>query len=518
MTAVNTTAYDEVAYPSYVYPQTHPDRLATLATLFGMNPAAVEECRVLELGCGAGGNLVPMAFGLRGSTFVGIDLAEGAISQGREMIRALELNNVTLQQLDLMALSTELGQFDYIIAHGLFSWVPEVARDRILAICRSHLAPQGVAYISYNAYPGCRLREIIRDIMLFHTKDTKNVAEKVGQSRAVIKWVAKAQKDTNAYGTFLGEMNARLQNRAVGSIYHDELADINVPFYFHEFAKHASQHGLQFLSEADRFEWSIVSGVSDEAVRQLDQLGEEDVLAREQYLDFLKGRSFRQTLLCHHEVDLSRRNDAQRLRTLLVKSQVQPSSSAPDIKSKSVEEFRAKNGASAATNLPLSKASFLYLGQIYPRAVGLEELVLQARALAGANETTLAEDTATLADVMLKTYEVGVVELHMREPTYTIEPGDFPLASSIARLQLKQSNVITTLFHNSLRLEDELARKLLSLLDGTRDRSALIQELTRVIESDSRYASGEKEAILGAVTTRLEQKLIELGKLGLLLA
>src|SRR6266852_9552294 len=166
-------------------------------------PISVEECRVLELGCGAGGNIVPMAFGLRGSRFVGIDLAEGAISQGQEMIRALELNNVTLQQLDLMALSTELGQFDYIIAHGLFSWVPEVARDRILAICRSHFAPQGVAYISYNAYPGSRLREIVRDIMLFHTKDTKTVAEKVGQSRAVIKWMAEAQNETNSYATFL---------------------------------------------------------------------------------------------------------------------------------------------------------------------------------------------------------------------------------------------------------------------------------------------------------------------------
>ncbi len=171
MDSINITAYDEVDYPSHVYQQTHPDRLATIATLLGMNPAPVEACRVLEMGCGAGGNLIPMAFDLSESSFVGIDLAGSAIAQGRELIAALGLRNISLQQLDVMAFPSELGQFDYIVAHGLFSWVPDVVRDRLLAICRAHLAPHGVAYISYNTYPGCRLREIARDIMRFHTKD-----------------------------------------------------------------------------------------------------------------------------------------------------------------------------------------------------------------------------------------------------------------------------------------------------------------------------------------------------------
>src|SRR5437588_6626882 len=344
-----STAYDEVDYPSYVYSQTLPDRLATIATLLGMNPAPVEACRVLEMGCGAGGNLIPMAFDLSESSFVGIDLAGSAIDQGRELIAALGLKNISLQQLDVMAFPSELGQFDYIIAHGLFSWVPEMVRDRILAICRAHLAPQGVAYISYNTYPGCRLREIARDIMRFHSKDKHQAAEKVGQSLAVIKWIAEAQTEKNSYANFLTEMNNRLMKRDEGSIYHDELADVNVPLYFHEFATQAHKHGLQFLSEADYFERSADSSFTEEAARQLDQIGENDTLAREQYLDFLKGRSFRQTLLCHREAEVSRRIDADRLRNLLIKSQIQPDSATPDVKSESAEKFRAKNGA-AATN------------------------------------------------------------------------------------------------------------------------------------------------------------------------
>jgi methyltransferase-like protein/protein-L-isoaspartate O-methyltransferase len=518
MTSLDLTAYDEVAYPSYVYAQTHPDRLATIATILEMNPAPVEACRVLELGCGAGGNLVPMAFDLFGSSFVGCDLAGGPIAQGQQMIAALGLNNVSLKQLDLMAVSSELGQFDYIIAHGLFSWVPEVVRDRILAICRSHLAPQGVVYISYNTYPGCRLREIARDMMRFHSQDTQNPAEKVGQSRAVIKWIAEAQKQTNSYATFLNEINARLMKRDDGSIYHDELGDINFPRYFHQFAKHAGEHGLQFLSEADYFERSADSSFTEDAARQLDQLGEDDVLAREQYLDFLKGRSFRQTLLCHREVKLSRTIDPERLKGLLIKSQAKPVSTAPDIKSKSVEEFRTKSGAAATTDLPLSKAAFAYLSQIYPRAVSFDKLVTQVRRLIGANETTIAEDSATLAEVMLKTYEVGVVELHLHEPVYTVEPSTYPIASPIARLQIKQGDVVATLLHASLRLEDYLARQLLSLLDGTRDRRALVQELTGLIESNSKDTSAKKELAADALTTHLENKLVELGRLGLLLA
>ena len=69
------TPYDAVPYESKSFPQTHPDRLATLGRLFGMNPAPVTHSRVLELGCAGGGNLIPMAFHLPENDFLGIDLS-----------------------------------------------------------------------------------------------------------------------------------------------------------------------------------------------------------------------------------------------------------------------------------------------------------------------------------------------------------------------------------------------------------------------------------------------------------
>jgi len=115
------TSYDQVPYPSLAHVQTHPDRLATIAALFGLQTAPVEKCRVLELGCGDGTNLISMAYGLPQSEFFGIDSAGRAIAKGKQTIDDLSLDNVRLQQLDLMEFAANDVAFDYIVAHGVYS-------------------------------------------------------------------------------------------------------------------------------------------------------------------------------------------------------------------------------------------------------------------------------------------------------------------------------------------------------------------------------------------------------------
>ncbi len=94
------TSYDEVPYASHAFPQTHPNTMATVATLFGMTPAPVTNCRVLELGCAAGFNIIPMAAALPDSRFVGVDLSSRQVAEGQEAIKALGLTNVELRQLE----------------------------------------------------------------------------------------------------------------------------------------------------------------------------------------------------------------------------------------------------------------------------------------------------------------------------------------------------------------------------------------------------------------------------------
>ncbi len=145
-------SYDEVPYSSFTFPQTRPDRLATLGAFHGMQPAAPESCRVLELGCGDGTNLLSFAYILPGSSFLGVDLSRVHIDSANRAAGELRLKNLEFHCDDVMNLTRDgVGEFDYIIAHGLFSWVPEAVRTRILEIYAECLAPHGVGYISYNA-------------------------------------------------------------------------------------------------------------------------------------------------------------------------------------------------------------------------------------------------------------------------------------------------------------------------------------------------------------------------------
>ena len=126
MTELGDTSYDKVPYFSQAYAQSHPDRLAATAKLFGMTPAPLGDCRVLELGCASGGNLIPMAVQLPGSSFLGIDLSVRQIADGKAIVEQLQLRNIELRQMDITAVDSSLGKFDYIIAHGVYSWVPSV--------------------------------------------------------------------------------------------------------------------------------------------------------------------------------------------------------------------------------------------------------------------------------------------------------------------------------------------------------------------------------------------------------
>jgi SAM-dependent methyltransferase len=254
MTSVTTESYDDILYPSYTHNQTHPDRLSVVGRLFGMDPAPVNACRVLELGCGNGSNLVPMAFALPDSEFMGIDRAQRPIETGQQVLRGLGLKNISLQQLDLLDLPPDLGHFDYVIAHGLYSWVPTPVKEKILAVCQTHLKPQGIAFISYNAYPGGHLRDIVREMMLFHVRTLSDPQQRINQSLALLKFLHDSHTKSDTYADFIKDEIKQTLEVDQSNLYHDQLGSINTPVYFHHFIEHAAQHRLQFLAEAEFFE------------------------------------------------------------------------------------------------------------------------------------------------------------------------------------------------------------------------------------------------------------------------
>src|SRR5580692_2540503 len=297
--------YDEVLYPATVFPQTHPNRLATVAFLRGVQPAPINRCRVLELGCGVGSNLIGMAFQLPQSEFIGLDLARRPIATGQAFVAELGLRNISLLSMDLCEASTEqFGRFDFIIAHGLYSWIPQHVRERILAICREMLNPQGVAYISYNAYPGNHLRDLVRGMMRFHTARFEDPIERVGQARGLLKFLGDSSTKVDYYTAAIRAQFARTLKYTDEAFFHDDLGEVNQPFYFHEFMADAERHGLRFVGEA-RANALEDGKFTPQVVQRMNELAGAPEVVREQYKDFIRGCAFRETVLCRRELEIA---------------------------------------------------------------------------------------------------------------------------------------------------------------------------------------------------------------------
>ncbi len=246
--------YDAVAYESWPYTQAHPDRISVVAALRGLAGAPVENCRVLEIGCASGGHLIPMADQLAESRFVGVELSARQVEAGSQLIRELGLTNIELRCQDLMEFPEDSGTFDYIIAHGFYSWVPLAVRLRLLEICQRHLSPRGLAYISYNTYPGWRLKEIAREMMLYHARKSTDLAERAARGREIIQFVAGQTPDKGTFGELMRGYGKTIAGFSDSHILHDQMEAVNQPVNFQQFMDEATARagvcgGIEHLAE-----------------------------------------------------------------------------------------------------------------------------------------------------------------------------------------------------------------------------------------------------------------------------
>jgi SAM-dependent methyltransferase len=510
------TPYDLVTYPSYTHPQTHPDRLAVIARLFGMNPAPVPACRVLELGCGTGSNLIPLAAVLPQSRFLGIDLAAKPVAEGQASIASLGLENIRLEVGDVQRFPAKAGQFDYIIAHGLYSWVPEAARQAVLRLCRRHLAPHGVAYISYNAYPGGHLRVMLSEMMQFHVRGFAEPRERIRQARALAGLLAGAAGSDDAYSVWMAKELERTRTLEDEHLFHDDLAEINQPFYFREFVEQAAGHQLQYLGEADFFEMSCQ--IFEPPVRQtLQELGSNRIL-QEQYMDFLKCRRFRQTLLCHREVRIVHPPAGSQLESMIVASAVNLVDQPGTINDATIWIFELPRGAKCQTDYPAGKVALALLGEIYPAGVEFDTLWERVEGrLREAKPDGDPGDRGKLADFLLSLYGGGVIELRTWSPPVVSVPGEHPQVPSWIRWQASRGDTFASLLHHPVRVEDEVGRNLVRWLDGTQNRATLKSRLWEFIQSKG-VVTGPEAPAREELERHLEKNLRQLGRMGLLIA
>jgi SAM-dependent methyltransferase len=464
-----TTRYDAVRYTGHAYAHTHPDRLAVVGRLFGLDPAPPERCRVLELGAGSGANLLPMAVRLPESRFEGVDLAASAVADGQAAISELGLSNARMEARDILTLDDGFAEFDYVICHGVYSWVPADVRERILRLARSCLAPNGIAYVSYNTLPGWHLLNIARDVLRVHGERFEAPMEQVQQGLAMLGCLAEGLAGTGEpYAGALAAQREMLTRHSPDYVYHDFFSPVNVPFLFRDFVRDASAADLQYLGEAD-FGLMLTTGLPRPLSETLDAVA-TDIVSNEQYIDFVRCRTFRRTLLCRPDVPIDRRIGPERLHGLRVAAT--PALAGIQHATEVPFQLAIPGAASIVFDTPIATAALRLLWESRDESILYEELVARAREAVGDVST---DDP--IAAAVVHAYAQGAVQLVPRRQGVCLAPGERPVADRWARRQASRGGTtVVTLRHEGAPL-DRLDQELLPRLDGSRGMPELVAEI-----------------------------------------
>lgn len=384
------SSYNDVPYTSSVYQQSQPNRLHSLAKMKGLNPPEIETAKILEIGCSFGGNIIPFAIFNPQSQIVGLDLSEYQIQVGKQIIDHIGLDNVTLIAGDISQVTFD-QKFDYIICHGVYSWVPESVRKAILTAIERYLSPNGVAYISYNTYPGWKEKDIVKDLMKFgcNLNDAPDI--RYQQATSILNFTKTLNEEKLLPFKQMEWLNSVLKAPSKSYVIHEYLEYFNQPFYLKEFIEQINQHHLAYITDSSTPALLMpLLGENDNYERLCQYFG-HNAIDIEQYLDFIHNRTFRGSLITHrqnlqekgiseHILDYNRCHDLQ---NLYLHTIVTHHSKQDGIK----DYWTILNeGSLKFESTPSAKIVFEYLQQQSPNPVRIEEILNYAKSQPGYDE------------------------------------------------------------------------------------------------------------------------------------
>ncbi|OZG32182.1 methyltransferase regulatory domain-containing protein [Rickettsia endosymbiont of Culicoides newsteadi] len=483
----NNINYDDFPYESFPFTYTRPEHLRTIGLVFGMQPPMVENARILDIGCGEGGNMINFAESYPQSYSLGIDLSKTQIDNGLKVVNSLGLKNIELKHLSILDIDESFGKFDYIICHGVISWVPDEVREKIFAISSKLLSPNGIAFISYNTLPGWNMQKTIRDMMMFHSAIFTDKHDKLQQAKLLLDFVSDSLKEKEThYSKFLHHETNALKNLSNSYLLHEYLGEENIAFYFQEFISNARKHNLNYLGDSS-LAAMFVGNLPEKTAEKLQSIN--DIVRTEQYMDFISNRKFRTTLLCHDNVRLNRAIEPSKLSDFHTTLDIRPATpeNEADISNAVELGFYCSNSESPdiSTSSPIMKAVFYTYADNIGNPLTLDQITTLA--MKKLEKLQLKDFKEELDSVIIQLVLQGYVQIFATKPISIYNISSKPKVSNFVRYQaqkLGETNLFVTNRINHfvpLRLHEKY---IIELLDGTNS----IQQIEEKIFE--KFASG----------------------------
>lgn len=512
-------SYDEIPYMSTSYWPTHPPHISTVATLLGLTPPDFKTAKVLEVGCAGGGNLLPLALVYPDAHFLGIDFSQAQIEEANQQKAALKLGNIEFRKQDILEFDTKgnKGKFDYIIAHGVFSWVPDAVREKLLEVCGATLSPHGLAIISYNVLPGWNAVRSLREIMLYHTRNCGSLAEKVRHSRALLDtMLARIPQNKAEYRAVVEAVDKLFKGNTDSYIAHDFLEMTNKQFYFHEFAEMIGAHGLDYVADANIHQ--AFSG--DALIDQLTTISNDalDAVEREQYADFISNRGFRTAIIGRKGQQPNKNLKKEKILDYFVSPGVQLTASGSDPSQPICFTNQSGDGLNVH-DIGIS-TMILELMDGGPVPIAAQEFITRVQEKLGLKDSKPVQDGFVEHGLMLALNQF--MGIHSDQPHHVSKVSKKPVAFPLARLQAARENwaVATNVMGQTIPIQgaDKLV---LQCLDGSNTVEDIAHILVEDIRKNAEAGAMGKPAQSGGqmranITNIVKEALPRLAKQGLL--
>jgi SAM-dependent methyltransferase len=303
----------DIPYLRDFKPQLSPAWLDHVALVAGIEPpqrkAGFSWC---DLGCGQGVTANILAATHPGGAFHAIDAMPVHIEHARRLAAEAMVPNVRFHCVDFaVAADLDLPLFDYIVAHGVYSWVDNANQGALRRFFDRRLKPGGLVYVSYNAMPGwARDLPFQRLVREFARGAPGDSAARVGAALEFIQALAVTEVPALTPSFIVGELKQRPEDYTPAYLVHELLPGAWQPLYVTEVRSALKTIGLAPVGSATLIENFDLLGLSPNAREMLGAVADGDL--RELVRDFCLDQRFRRDVFARNNrrVDRDQRCEA----------------------------------------------------------------------------------------------------------------------------------------------------------------------------------------------------------------